>query len=74
MHVAGARDAAKTAIESITFRSRLTEMQVVARHAYALTFEKEYVEEWEEELKKGMWGGLERQEEGEELPEYMRQK
>jgi len=32
-------------------------MQVVARHAYALTFEKEHVMEWERELSKGMWGG-----------------
>ena len=32
-------------------------MQVVARHAYALTYEREYVEQWEEQLGQGMWGG-----------------
>ncbi len=30
---------------------------MVARHAYALTFEKEYVQQWEDQLSKGLWGG-----------------
>jgi len=33
-------------------------MQMVARHAYALTFEREHVEKWEREFTNGMWGGV----------------
>ncbi len=32
-------------------------MQVVARHAYALTYEREYVQQWAEEQMAGQWGG-----------------
>jgi len=52
-----ARQAAQQAIHGIIFTTRLTNMQMVARHAYALTFEREYVEQWEAQLSKGMWGG-----------------
>ena len=32
-------------------------MQVIARHAYALTYEREYVEKWEQEQQQnGDWG------------------
>ena len=73
VHVAGAREAAKRAIASITFRSSLTDMQIVARHAYALTYEKTYVEEWRDELQKGQWGTVEQAEPGDE-PEFLRHK
>ena len=56
-HVIAARQGAQQAIQGITFKTRLNEMQVVARHAYAMTFEKEFVEQWEEQLSRGMWGG-----------------
>jgi RNA-dependent RNA polymerase len=52
-----AREAAQHAVRNITFTNRLTDLQLIARHAYALTFEKEYVEQWEEQLRQGMWGG-----------------
>jgi RNA-dependent RNA polymerase len=44
------------AVQDLKFKTSLTADQVVARHCYALTFEREFVEEWEEELKRGMWG------------------
>ena len=56
-HVQAARQAAQQAVQGITFTSRFGDMQIVARHAYALTFEREYVEQWEEQLSKGLWGG-----------------
>lgn len=31
-------------------------MQVVARHAYALTFERDHVEQWAREQHEGLWG------------------
>lgn len=40
------------------FNTRLTPEQVVARHCYALTYQREYVEEWEKEWAKGLWGGV----------------
>jgi RNA-dependent RNA polymerase len=43
------------AIEGLTFKTSLSKEQVVARHCYALTYEKEFVEEWESQLKAGMW-------------------
>ncbi|GFZ50894.1 hypothetical protein JCM24511_08652 [Saitozyma sp. JCM 24511] len=56
-HVAAARAAAFEAIQHISFKSRLTPAQVVARHCYALTYEKEHVERWEEQQRHGEWGG-----------------
>jgi RNA-dependent RNA polymerase len=69
-----AREAARQEIMNITFRSKLDDMQMVARHAYALTFEKEHVEKWEKEFMNGLWGGLPREleEDGEELREVLR--
>jgi RNA-dependent RNA polymerase len=55
VHVKGARDAALLAVEGLNFKTSLSKEQVVARHCYALTFEKEYVEEWEAQLKAGQW-------------------
>lgn len=52
-----AREAAETAVAGIAFAGTLNPMQVVARHAYALTFEKEHVVERAMELYRGMWGG-----------------
>lgn len=52
-----ARQAAQQAMAGITFTNRLSDMQVVARHAYALTFEREYVEQWEQQRGGGMWDG-----------------
>ncbi|ORY35716.1 RNA dependent RNA polymerase-domain-containing protein [Naematelia encephala] len=46
-HVGDAREAAKEAIEGISFTTNLTGMQVVARHAYALTYERVHVEAWQ---------------------------
>lgn len=43
----GARDAALEAVIGMTFRTSVPKEQVVARHCYALTFEKEHVEAWE---------------------------
>ena len=45
------------AVKEITFKTKLSPAQVVARHCYAQTYEKKYVEEWEEQLRNGMWGG-----------------
>jgi RNA-dependent RNA polymerase len=40
----------------MSFVGRLTPIQVVARHAYALTFQKTWVEQWEEQMMKGLLG------------------
>jgi len=45
--VVAARETAQEAIANISFTGSLNEMQTVARHAYALTYEREYVLEWE---------------------------
>lgn len=46
-----ARQAAVAAMEQFHFKSsEFSAMQIIARHAYALTFEKDYVEEWESKL------------------------
>lgn len=66
MHVKGARLAALKAVEGLNFKTSLSKEQVVARHCYALTFEKEYVEEWEAQLKAGRWYH-ENDDEGDEL-------
>jgi RNA-dependent RNA polymerase len=48
-------------------------MQMVARHAYALTFEREQVEKWEAEFSEGMWGGKGLgEDEGDEMREALR--
>lgn len=56
MHVRGAREAALREVETINFKTSLTKEQVVARHCYALTFEREYVQEWERQQHDGLWG------------------
>jgi RNA-dependent RNA polymerase len=66
IHVKHTRDEAMKAVQDITFRTRLTPEQVVARHCYALTYEKRYVEAWEEEQRRGFL-----EEEGGDV-EYMR--
>ncbi|WWD19157.1 hypothetical protein CI109_103615 [Kwoniella shandongensis] len=52
-----ARETAMAAVANVTFNTRLTPAQMVARHCYALTFEKEHVEAWEEQLTHGGWHG-----------------
>lgn len=54
------------AVQGTTFRTRHSAAQVVARHCYALTYEREYVEAWEENQRQGFL-----EEEGEDV-EYMR--
>lgn len=50
-------------------------MQAIARHAYALTYEKEYVEQWEEQQQHGEWGGsVDWDEEGNVIREPLRQR
>lgn len=39
------------------FKTSLTPEQVVARHCYALTFERKYVEAWEKQWEHGVLGG-----------------
>lgn len=56
MHVRGARDAALAAVEGFRFQTTMTKEQVVARHCYALTYEREHVEEWERQMHQGEWG------------------
>jgi len=57
VNVKGARLASMNAIESLkaSFNGTLSKEQVVARHCYALTYEKEYVDQWESQLKAGHW-------------------
>ncbi|OCF31540.1 RNA-dependent RNA polymerase 1 [Kwoniella heveanensis BCC8398] len=57
IHVSEARAFAMEAVANIEFKTRLTPAQLVARHAYALTYEKEYVEEWERQRSAGVWDG-----------------
>lgn len=54
------------AVQDIKFHTRLTPAQIVARHCYAMTYEQKFVEEWEEDQKKGFI-----EVEGEDV-EYMR--
>ena len=61
-------------MSTVTLHSSLTEMQVVARHAYALTYEKEYVEDWDADVKAGKWGLIDPMEDGEEQPDFLRYK
>ncbi|EIW68226.1 hypothetical protein TREMEDRAFT_74213 [Tremella mesenterica DSM 1558] len=56
MLVESTRSKALNVIERANLKistTRLTPIQVIARHCYALTYEREYVMEWEEALKKG---------------------
>lgn len=39
----------------VTFTTSLKKEQIVARHCYALTYERQYVEEWEKQIKAGRW-------------------
>ncbi|WVQ95053.1 hypothetical protein IAU59_002145 [Kwoniella sp. CBS 9459] len=57
IHISEARGFAMEAVANIEFKTRLTPAQLVARHAYALTYEKEYVEEWERQRIAGTWDG-----------------
>lgn len=43
------------AMQGINFNTRLTSGQIVARHCYALTYEREQVLEWEESIMRGDW-------------------
>lgn len=57
MHVREARESALQAVSKFTFRTTMTPAQIVARHCYALTYQREYVEEWEQQQDEGEWGG-----------------
>ncbi|WVF67576.1 hypothetical protein IAT40_002334 [Kwoniella sp. CBS 6097] len=57
IHVAEARAFAMEVVANIEFKTRLTPAQLVARHAYSLTYEKDYVEEWERQRSAGAWDG-----------------
>ncbi|KAK8854698.1 hypothetical protein IAR55_003437 [Kwoniella newhampshirensis] len=61
-----AREAAMAAVANVTFNTRLTPAQMVARHCYALTFEREHVEAWEEQVAHGDWHGAYKQDEEDE--------
>jgi RNA-dependent RNA polymerase len=52
-----AREAAREAIAGLSFSGTLDGMQVAARHAYAMTYESEYVQDWARQLSQGHWGG-----------------
>lgn len=56
------------AVQDLKFRTKHTPIMVVARHAYAMTYERRYVEAWEQEMKQGFLEA-----EGEEA-EYLRPK
>lgn len=56
-HVRTAREAAQEAISTLSFPGTLDGMQVAARHAYAMTYEKDYVQDWVKQLSEGQWGG-----------------
>jgi len=56
-HVRTAREAALEAITGLSFSGTLDGMQVAARHAYAMTYQKEYVQDWAKQLSEGQWGG-----------------
>ncbi|WVR09517.1 hypothetical protein IAU60_006585 [Kwoniella sp. DSM 27419] len=61
-NVADTRAMAMEVVANIEFKTRLTPLQVVARHCYALTFEKDYVEDWAGQLSAGEWYGQARDE------------
>ncbi|WVQ80183.1 hypothetical protein IAT38_002288 [Cryptococcus sp. DSM 104549] len=73
LHVNNVREAAMAAVRDITFRTKLSAAQVVARHCYALTYEEKYVKEWEEQLSRGEWHG-QVAEEDEDYKESLRPK
>ncbi|WWC90607.1 uncharacterized protein L201_005543 [Kwoniella dendrophila CBS 6074] len=64
--ISEARQMAMEAIANIEFRTKLTPEQMVARHCYALTYEKEYVEDWERQISSGQWHGNIKQEDDQE--------
>lgn len=49
MHVRHFREEAMKAVQSVTFKGRMTAAQRVARHCYALTYQREYVEEMQQQ-------------------------
>lgn len=48
------REEAEKAMLNLNFRTTLPPLCLLARHAYALTFERKYVEEWEAEVQAEM--------------------
>ncbi|KAK4685416.1 RNA-dependent RNA polymerase, partial [Tremellales sp. Uapishka_1] len=56
-HILAAREAAFKLVETMTFTGRLSPAQVVARHCYALTYQREHVELWEQVTCNHLWGG-----------------
>ncbi|ORX38450.1 RNA dependent RNA polymerase-domain-containing protein [Kockovaella imperatae] len=70
-HVGVARESSREIFKHVIIKSRLTEMEMVARHAYALTYEKHYVEEWIAEVRAGKWGSMDRGDDGDDQPEPM---
>ncbi|WVW85521.1 hypothetical protein I302_107559 [Kwoniella bestiolae CBS 10118] len=68
------RQMAMEAIANIEFRTKLTPAQMVARHCYALTYEKEYVQDWERQLSMGEWHAHVKEEDEEKYEEDLRPK
>ncbi|WWC63397.1 uncharacterized protein I303_105997 [Kwoniella dejecticola CBS 10117] len=72
--VTDTKQMAMEAISSIVFKTRLSPELLVARHAYALTYEKEYVQDWEKQLSAGEWHAEQRDDDEEHYEEDMRPK
>lgn len=51
-HVREVRGEAEKIIAGGNFRSKLPPMLIIARHAYALTYEEKYVREWVQETRR----------------------
>ncbi|OCF75911.1 RNA-dependent RNA polymerase 1 [Kwoniella mangroviensis CBS 8886] len=68
------RQMAMERIADIEFRTKLTPAQMVARHCYALTYEKQYVQDWEEQLSRGEYHAMVKQEDEEVFEEELKPK
>ncbi|WWC93489.1 hypothetical protein V866_000324 [Kwoniella sp. B9012] len=68
------RQMAMERIADIEFRTKLTPAQMVARHCYALTYEKEHVQDWERELSMGNYHATVKQEDEEVFEEELKPK
>ncbi|WVQ72941.1 hypothetical protein IAR50_002503 [Cryptococcus sp. DSM 104548] len=49
------REAAANIARDFSFKAFFTPMTVIAHHCYALTFEKRYVTDWEQQQQQGYW-------------------
>nr|XP_019011562.1 RNA-dependent RNA polymerase 1 [Kwoniella pini CBS 10737]OCF50343.1 RNA-dependent RNA polymerase 1 [Kwoniella pini CBS 10737] len=74
MLIRDTRAMAMEQVQNIEFRTRLSPELMVARHAYALTYEKEYVQDWEKELSAGQWHAAPRGPDDEQVEEDMKPK